>query len=149
MGEAVLAFDQATVTGWCFLSRSRKYQFGTLDFKKDTRGAVMSTAFDQFLGLVTLYNPDILLYEHPFVSNLRSAVLQFTFVGLIELIAWRRNIKVEALHPSSIKKIATGSGRSSKEEVLVAAQKRHPKIANDNEADAYWLVRAYRGGGST
>lgn len=46
--------------------------------------------------------------------------------------------------PSSVKKVATGSGSAGKDEVLLAAERRIPEAAvqNNNEADAVWIAVA-------
>jgi len=52
-------------------------------------------------------------------------------------------IPVAAVHPGTLKVYATGNGRASKQDMVVAARGRlgaHLFVANDDEADAAWLL---------
>lgn len=44
--------------------------------------------------------------------------------------------------PSSVKKVATGSGAAGKDEVLLSTERRLPEadVRNNNESDAVWLA---------
>lgn len=47
--------------------------------------------------------------------------------------------KVQYVAPTELKKFATGKGNADKDAVMLAAAKIEPMIANNDEADAWWL----------
>ena len=56
-----------------------------------------------------------------------------------------RDLKYTPIHSATLKKFATGSGRASKEAMLEIARDRWGvHIADDNEADALWLMEYAR-----
>lgn len=63
--------------------------------------------------------------------------------GVIRLTLYVRKRRVLELAPSVVKKLASGKGNARKEEVLVEAVKRlHYLGADNNQADALWLLQA-------
>jgi Holliday junction resolvasome RuvABC endonuclease subunit len=53
-----------------------------------------------------------------------------------------RGVPVAMVNPTTLKVYATGGGRSDKAEMTTAARAQFGvRIANDNEADALWLLR--------
>jgi|TARA_Y100000310_G_C20658294_1_gene803208 Holliday junction resolvasome RuvABC endonuclease subunit len=141
--QVVLAIDPATVSGWVLIHPTEPVQYGTLDLSKLKRGrAGILDAFLVWLDTMDKkYVVDVWLYEQPYVQNQRSAYLQYAMIGLIELVAYRGEAIVASIHPSTLKKFATGSGRSDKETMLAHAMMEHHSIDNHNEADAHFIAK--------
>lgn len=59
--------------------------------------------------------------------------------GAIRVRLFEHDIPFVEVPPSSLKHFATGDGRAKKPEMVAAAQARGAEVANDNEADAWWL----------
>jgi Holliday junction resolvasome RuvABC endonuclease subunit len=85
---------------------------------------------------------DIFVMEGPAV-HAKSAQLDRMFAGWWMTYRALREHHAEpwVLTPSELKKLATGNGGASKEDVLIQAIRRIPEagVANNNEADAVWL----------
>jgi Holliday junction resolvasome RuvABC endonuclease subunit len=65
--------------------------------------------------------------------------------GLIEVIAAKHNAELTVLHPTTLKKFATGSGRAVKDEMIALAKERCLVPVNDeHQADAYWLYMLWK-----
>lgn len=60
--------------------------------------------------------------------------------GCVRLWLYERNVPYIEIAPLTLKKFATGSARADKTLMLAGARDAYPSIANDNEADAYWLA---------
>ena len=63
--------------------------------------------------------------------------------GVINHALHVQGVPVVEVHPSTLKVYATGTGRASKQDMLLAARGRlgeHLHVANDDEADAAWLT---------
>ena len=62
--------------------------------------------------------------------------------GVIRLALWDARIPYVEIPPATLKKFATGKGNANKEEMLAAAIRRLGyEGANNNEADALWLLK--------
>jgi crossover junction endodeoxyribonuclease RuvC len=61
--------------------------------------------------------------------------------GVIRLSLWRQGIPFVDIAPAKLKKYATGKGNAGKDEMLASAIRRLAyEGANNNEADALWLL---------
>jgi len=60
--------------------------------------------------------------------------------GAVDIFLEGRDIEVlNHVHPTSLKKFATGSGRADKSEILLKAREIYPDCENHDEADAIFL----------
>jgi len=148
--DTIIAFDPATHTGCCVGSVTAnsipKALEGPITFSiKPIKEPTLGYYIRKIRELVDEYDPDYIAWEEAYVRNYTSARLQFGIAGIIQGYAERRKSTMIAIHPSSIKKRATGNGRASKDEVVKAAKEIAPcLIHDDNEADAFWIwVMAY------
>lgn len=67
-------------------------------------------------------------------------VVQAEIQGVLKVVCEERGMQYRGYSPAEIKKHATGKGNASKDAVLEAARNRWPHVADDNEADALWLL---------
>jgi Holliday junction resolvasome RuvABC endonuclease subunit len=86
------------------------------------------------------FNPVLLCIEGYSFGGPRLAKL----VGLGSVVGynlWRSGYEsIEVVQPSSLKLLAAGHGRASKEDMIAAAQRHWPECNDDNLADAYHLA---------
>jgi Holliday junction resolvasome RuvABC endonuclease subunit len=74
--------------------------------------------------------------DKPFVTTQHTLRLQISLANTIELTAARRGIRCLEVASVSAKKALTGSGRSPKDHMIVAAKDRGWDVKNNHEADA-------------
>lgn len=86
-----------------------------------------------------------LAYEHASVTSFGHASIQLAMVGILHKVAYEYDITILGLHPATIKKVLTGSGRAKKPEMVAAARERYPHldIPNDDVADALAVGLAF------
>lgn len=104
-----------------------------------------------------------IIYEEPFVRSHRAARMQYGMVAIIHLIASQTQSceAVWPIHPSWIKKHATGKGNAKKEEMISSAQHYVQNLNNkdylhtsylaqlieqlesSDAADAFWIYRYF------
>lgn len=87
---------------------------------------------------------DLVVIEAIGTRMIQSAIALAT-VHAIVLDRLGSNTPVQMVTPAELKRFATGKGNASKDEVLLAAAKLEPTIANNDEADAWvlWAMGCY------
>ena len=132
----VLALDLGHHTGWCV----DKKNHGHFDTDGLSIGVELQFFEDKVNDLMVRFWPfDIVAYERP---HLRGWAATFSLIGraaIIEKLMSRRNIKPISVHPSTIKKFITGSGRATKEDVMEAVKDWRPDGPDEADAIALWL----------
>jgi crossover junction endodeoxyribonuclease RuvC len=85
----------------------------------------------------------VVLEGYSFGSKGRSLFQIGELGGVVRLKLWREGIAFAEVPPTVLKKLATGKGNASKDEVFAAAIRRldYQGCSND-EADALWLRHA-------
>lgn len=162
MPYPVLALDLATVTG--FAVGDADYPPAPTPLEKaggasspaylsgSHRIAPPNTGIGQFLhrfdlwlsDQITVHAPSLVVFEAPILRDGHTAIdtarKLMCLAGHVELVCYRREVRCLEAHLQTIKKHATGNGRAGKEEVTAAAVRRFGPVADDNEADALWLL---------
>lgn len=92
----------------------------------------------------TLEGPVLVAIESPFINPRlgRTGMKLAELGGIVRHSLWRRGIDWLDISPSTLKKVATGKGNASKDEVLSAAFRRGDLMfdgTSNDEADAWWL----------
>ena len=103
-------------------------------------------------GLEMAKDIEHIIYEEPFVRSHKAARMQYGMIGIIYLIASHTPTcrAVWPVHPSWIKRTATGKGNATKEEMIESAHnycEKNPtlrkQIISSDTADAFWIYRYF------
>lgn len=155
MSLPVLALDLATKTGWALRDRNGRVESGVQEFELK-RGESTGMRFLRFrkwmrdmiaLGeLGAQYSkeePGLILFEQ---AHHRGGSATQLCVGLVTNVladAAQHSIEHMSVHSATLKKFATGSGKSSKEEMITKAKAFFPgiEIIDDNHADALLMLK--------
>lgn len=144
----ILALDCATKTGWATLVDG-VITTGTQDFTK-RRGesnGMLFLRFNKWLYDMGAMLPEgetygVVYYEK---AHHRGGAATEIGVGLAtRVMEYATSIKAEymGVATGSLKKFATGSGGASKDDMMDAFTKAVGRAPiDDNEADAYWILR--------
>ena len=143
----ILALDLATQTGWAS-EGSGSVASGTIGFKggRYEGGGMRFLRFGNWLKeIIELEKPEIVYFEE--VRRHMSTDAAHVYGGLLavmtaQLEKWQ--IPYVGIPVGTIKKVATGKGNASKDEMVEAAKARWPdqNIADNNVADALWILEA-------
>lgn len=135
----ILALDIATKTGWATTHAS-----GVVDFKpkRGESDGMRVVRFRSWLEEMLAANAySVIAYERPAGRHAASIIVAAKLMGVVDELAHRHGLDVAIYSASEIKRHATGKGNAGKDEVYRAAVERWGTgIADDNEADALWLL---------
>lgn len=140
MSMSILAIDQGTRTGFALLEGGRR-ESGTVVFdvkrgeSPGCRYIRLNRWLDEFAGRVQL-----VVYEQTHNRGGAATETAAGFATRIQEFCARHGIEHAAVHSATLKKFATGKGNADKSVMLSKARERWPAVADDNEADALWLL---------
>jgi len=143
----ILSIDSGTKTGWATLIHG-SIDSGVQDFslKRGESAGMRFFNFRSWLNrMLNKFKVDIVIYEQ---AHHRGGPATMIGVGLVTRIQEEcdiREIQYMPLHSATLKKFATGKGNASKELMLKSARETWGDlVADDNEADALWLMEYAR-----
>jgi len=150
---AILALDIATITGWAIKS-DRGIVSGTWGLSPTPVDDCQYKGTKLWWRLEEMSNAhDItkVAYELPFIhaKHKRGMMSTVALTGILRLWADSHRIEEIGYTTVQIKKHATGKGNADKGMMVAAAKERWPdrRIADDNEADALWVLDLHLRGG--
>lgn len=154
-GNAILALDLGTQTGWALLDRDGDISSGTEGFKPQRfeGGGMRYLRFKRWLTELKQVADglDAVFFEE--VRRHAGVDAAHAYGGFMaHLTAWceHHQIPYQGVPVGTIKKHATGKGNASKDEMVAAARLRGHAPADDNEADAlailHWAIQIYHDG---
>ena len=139
MSGHILALDPGERIGW---ARS-DWTCGTLDltgpFKRDQGEALdafLSWLMNEFVGCV------LVVIERPFGRHPSSIITPSIISAITHTLAYQLGVDRREMAVSTIRKLALGSGKAKKAEVLPAMLAAGWPCRNDHEADAAALLMA-------
>jgi len=142
----ILALDLGTKTGWAFGGAKDTDQVysGTQDFslKRGESPGMRLLSFDKWIyEMLAKHKPKMVGYEMPHQRGGHSTQLLLSMLGILHVACEKAGIEYASVHSATLKKSATGSGKASKEDmVIVATEKFNRKVIDDNEADALHIL---------
>jgi Holliday junction resolvasome RuvABC endonuclease subunit len=136
-----LALDPGTKCGWA-RSREGETTFGVWSLApKDGIVGSRYAALDAHLTRVHAQSAlDIIAIEQAHHRGGRATEYALGYLAVVHLWAYRRAVEVVVAHASAVKRHATGHGDANKREMVAAAAARWNYCADDNEADALWIL---------
>jgi len=143
----IIGIDPGTNCGWSLLDGPTLVASGVWGLKggrHEGGGMRYLRARRYFEELITNNNIQAVAYEevrrHQGVD---AAHIYGGIVGQITALCEENNIPFSAIPVKTAKKIATGKGNASKEEMIEAANNQwNLQLTDDNEADAIWMAYA-------
>jgi len=136
----ILALDLATKTGWAHSDGGSGVQ-NFAPRRGDSPG-MRWVEFQAWLRrLLDACPTDIIAYEQAHHRGGAATHVAHSLIGIVEKVAAEREIELTNRHTATIKKYATGNGRASKGDMMVAARDLYDmEIIDDNHADALLLL---------
>lgn len=143
MTQGLLALDLGTVTGWALSSegavtsgtwafRPGRYEGGGMRYLRFRR--VIEEALE--LGRVgSVYFEEVRGHRGTDAAHVYGGLL-----GTLSALCEERAIPYAGVPVGTIKRHATGAGNAGKAAMVAAAMARGWRPADDNEADALWLL---------
>jgi len=142
----ILGLDLGTNTGWALMSEEGDISSGIQSFKKK-RGDSPGMIFLKFYGWLTellsdLENNEVLVaYEMAHHRGGRATEVGVGLVSQVQKYCALREFEHTSVHSSTLKKMATGNGKASKEEVQLAAENAFGfTVQGDDQSDALWVL---------
>lgn len=139
----ILALDIATHCGWAMRYTDGNIDSGVWDLGTKCR----ELALDRALASGPV--PQIMVIEKPIVyghsgSRANGSIVVLPLVGVARRYAQKFGMQYAEIAPSTAKKLATGNGRASKDEVMAAVWRiTELLIIDHNQADALAVLFAY------
>jgi len=146
----VVALDLGLKTGWCIYDTYEQWwHSGTWDLK-GSRYDSSGMRFVRFRThlrelLANANSPDLVAYEEVRRHlGVDAAHAYGGYLAVLQEECEQRKIEYMGIPVGTVKKMATGRGNASKEDVMEAARKRWLgwDPVDDNEADARWVAVA-------
>lgn len=143
----ILAIDPATKCGWAH--SCGESGVWDLSIRRDESGGMRLLRFRGKLNSVRAsVGVDVVAFEaarHAAPKMAGALVVQAELQGTLKLWCEQRQVQYRGYSPSEIKKHATGKGNASKADMVEAAVDKFGSVADDNEADALWLLDLVQG----
>lgn len=135
----ILALDLATKTGW-----AHSYGISGVQDFSPRRGDSPGMRWLNFRGwlnrILETAPVELIAYEQAHHRGGAATHVAHGMIACVESVAAERGIELTSRHTATIKKHALGKGRGDKSDMMQAARKMGWHPADDNEADALWLL---------
>lgn len=140
----LLTLDLGARTGWACgptgsraLPRSSWQQISKPGMSDGAAYAALSDWLDE---MITVFDPEIVCFEAPFVGgkgSQQSALRLLGYASQVERVCYLRRRRIFSLNIATVKKFFTKNGRAEKADMIFAAKGRgHVDVTDSNEADA-------------
>lgn len=140
--RSILSIDLGTNLGWAVLQKgSETPRFG-LRLLPKPHPAKFVRARREITDLIeswSLVLGDVLALEQPRPVGHQAALVLLGLRAVALLVARDKGLHICEVGPSELKKLATGRGNATKDDVLAAACARYG-AEDENEADALWVL---------
>ena len=137
----ILGIDQSlTNFAYVILNNRDVSEFGV--FKSKKKGVErLNEIRTVFLSLIYKHKPDLIRIEGYAYGRIFRAHDMGELAGMLKLTAYTKNIKLESVAPTKLKKATTGKGNASKEQMIEHVKKNWGfETKNDNIADAFAIA---------
>jgi len=136
-----LAIDLGIHSGWAC---NEPFNHGVEDFtlsRGESRGIIFLKFNRWLLMMNDLVKPSVIIFEQPHTrGGYATEILVGMSTRILDICA-TIGIESMSVHSATLKKFATGSGKSKKPDMLLALSKTGISVEDDNECDAIWLLK--------
>lgn len=145
----ILAIDNSSRTvGYAFYDTEQPIEPEC--FEVSNKGPVTDLRLVEYhhslSDILTRYKPTVCVIENPGGIGWSIRILS-EFLGVAKVQCQKAGATIVTYAPTSMKKLATGSGKAKKEEVRTAMAKLYPSCVTEetglDASDAVGLLRAY------
>ena len=148
----ILTLDLSRHTGWAFGRAAGGTPLGgtwELPGIADGVGRPLAALCDKLADAITVHSPDLIVFEAPLPPSAMKSVAWARFalamVGVVELVAYRREVRVleERVETARMKLLGKarwpGGRDTAKAEVLAWCNRQGWRVTDDNAGDALVL----------
>lgn len=141
----ILALDIATVSGWAAGSPGDKPQMGSVRLlgRGADDGAIGAAMCDWLADMITVHQPKLVAFEAPLQrgqhSGQAAGLITIGLVMMVKVVCWRREVKCQPFHVSTVRANTVGHGHAKKPEVAawcIAQDWKVPLISGEPDLDA-------------
>lgn len=136
----LLCLDLGVTTGWAILTGRDQVFSGTVQWQ----GTLSRRLYDFWVWLGQRMAVEEIVYERPFAKMDKANASLHGMAGVVLMSAYDHEVPVTAYAPKELKKLITGKGNATKQEMVEAIVAKHGKVHDHNEADALALLEAHR-----
>ena len=136
----IAAFDLGRHLGWATNLRQKR-RWGHEQFSELRAHRLGEFMLFLLNNQAWLKKVDVIVFETPFTRGRAATRSLWGMAGVLESCASVIGKPVVDVSVATIKKFAAGNGHAPKDEMVAAARKLGYRGKNDNEADAYCLLK--------
>ena len=146
----ILALDLGSRMGWA-VNNDGVIRSGMEDFtlsKGEHKGKRYNNCRKWIKEMIYMYEPDMVYYEMPHMRGKHATQALHGYLTCLQMATATYGINIAEVHSGTLKKFATGYGKASKEDMIIASEmllgtegQFTRKITDDNEADAICLLK--------
>ena len=141
----ILGLDPGSLTGVALLNEHTPEKVTTWRPFPDlpcTDANVFTQFRDQLITTIGRYSPDAVAYEEVAAhKGTRAAHIYGGLRAMILVVCQEKGVECLPCPVGTVKKHATGKGNVGKDAMLLAAERKWPRRAtNNDEADALWIA---------
>lgn len=138
----ILAIDPASSCGWAWTDGTT-IESGTWNIAVGGFGGTLGALRSQINYIGQMYGFEVMSYERPAYGYADwSVTAHIEKIAILKLTCFDAGAEWhEGYVPTSIKKYATGNGKATKEEMMLACERvLRIKPETDDQADALWIL---------
>jgi Holliday junction resolvasome RuvABC endonuclease subunit len=138
----ILALDPATKCGWA-ISPTIGGVWDLSTRRDESGGMKLIRLRTKLVEVTCAYSTSVIVFEaaRNCAPSMQGALVhQAELQAIIKAFAEDNEIDYRGYSPTEIKRHATGKGNANKEAMMQAARERGWLFADDNHADALWLL---------
>ena len=121
-GEAMraLGIDHGKRTGWGVIENGAYRTHGSFELEGTYENRLLQFE-SKITKLIDNIRPDVICIEIPHdMTNGRTSMILIGYYTILLLTAFKKAVDVIQVHPTSMKKLVTGSGKAEKDDVALA-----------------------------
>lgn len=115
----ILGIDHGTRTGYALLDNCELTKYGSVNIRGDLLGKKLIDFTNKMKIIINYSKPDLIVLEKPnHRRNTKTTILLDGYYCVLNILAAEKKIDVMSVHPTSMKKVITGTGKASKDDVV-------------------------------